>query len=407
MKRVQTESKAGPEFGRLQEEMSAELDEIVSWWSAHAPNREGEGFYGSIGADDAPDASAAHGIVYYSRILWTFSAAARFTSKEVCSELAGRAYECITKYFADKEYGGVFWSVDAAGNMLDGKKQVYGIAFCMYGLSEYYKLTGKEEVLTLARALFQCLEQYSYDKVSGGYVEAFTRDWQPAVDVRLSDKDENESKTMNTHLHVIEAYANLYSVWKDEDLRARIVHLLELFEKYFIDKQAFHLKLFFDDEWRSRSSLISFGHDIEAAWLLQQCAETAVHEEYIEIFKEFAVKIATAATEGLDKDGGLWYEADPAKGFFVREKHWWCQAEAIVGFVNAWQVTGEQHFLDKANACWRFVNHYIKDTRHGEWFWGVNADGTILAKEKAGFWKCPYHNGRACMEIMTRNSFME
>ena len=405
MKRVQTESKIEQQLAQLQNEIAGELDEIISWWEVNVPNRQGAGFYGSINAQDIPNHKSPNGIVLYSRILWTFSAASRFSQGDTCKKIADIAYRYITRNFIDKVYCGVYWSVDARGNMLEGKKQIYGNAFCIYGLSEYYRLSGNMEALETAKELFHCIEQYSFDKINGGYFEALARNWQRTEDVRLSYKDENESKTANTHLHLVEAYANLYSVWHDDALHNRIVHLLELFDKYFIDKNNFHLRLFFDDEWNYRSSLQSYGHDIEASWLLQQCAEVIGHAEYIERFRELGIKLAEAAAEGLDTDGGLWYEYDPPN--LVKEKHWWCQAEAIVGFMNAWQVTGKQEFLDKALACWEFVKQYIRDNQHGEWFWGVNEDYSIIPKEKAGFWKCPYHNGRACMEIICRTASLD
>ena len=406
MKRV-VENKVEQQLARLQDEMAGELDEIISWWEVNVPNRRGAGFYGSVNAHDVPNSKAPNGIVFYSRILWTFSAASRFTQQDTCRQIADIAYRYILRHFIDRVYGGTYWSVDARGNMLEGKKQVYGIAFCIYGLSEYYRVTETPEALEIAKELFHCIEQYSYDKVNGGYIEALARNWQRMDDVRLSIKDDNETKTANTHLHLVEAYANLYSVWHDDTLHNRIVHLLELFDTHFIDKNNFHLRLFFDDEWKSRSSLLSYGHDIEAAWLLQQCAEIIRHPQYIERFRQLSDKIAAAASEGLDTDGGMWYEFEPAENRLVKEKHWWCQAEAIVGFVNAWQCSGRQEFLDKAIACWDFVKQHIRDGQRGEWFWGVQADYSIIPKEKAGFWKCPYHNGRACMEIISRAAFLD
>src|SRR5688572_19240529 len=207
MKRVQTESRV-EQLAQLQHEMAGELDQIISWWEVKTPNRQRAGFYGSVNAGDVPNAKAPNGIVYYSRILWTFSAAPGFTTRTACRKLADMAYRYIMRHFIDKVYGGVYWSVDARGNMLEARKQVYGIAFCIYGLSEYYRLTDDAEVLETAKGLFHCVEQYSYDKVNGGYVEALSRNWQRTADVRLSLKDENESKTANTHLHLVEAYAN-------------------------------------------------------------------------------------------------------------------------------------------------------------------------------------------------------
>jgi mannobiose 2-epimerase len=367
---------------QLKQEMRAELEDIIFWWWENMP--------------------PPTGIVLTSRVLWTFSVAGRFAKNELCRKMADKAFHDILHIFFDKVFGGVFWAVDEEGNAPDRKKQLYGQAFAIYGLSEYYRVSGKQNVLNLATHLFNRIEQYCYDETNGGYCEALTWNWQPLEDMRLSGKDENASKTMNTHLHLLEAYACLYTVWKDDKLREKVIHLLELFDTHFIDKEAYHLRLFFDNEWNSMSTLRSYGHDIEASWLLQQCAEMIDHDAYAQHFRELAVKITNAATEGLDTDGGLWYEADPAKPLFIKEKHWWCQAEAVVGFINACQLTLEEHYLDKAFATWEFIKKYIKDYAEGEWFWGVNEDYSVIPKEKAGFWKCPYHNARACMEVMSR-----
>jgi mannobiose 2-epimerase len=228
--------------------------------------------------------------------------------------------------------------------------------------------------------------------------------WKPADDLRLSEKDENESKTMNTHLHIVEAYANLYTAWPEDKLRRSIQGLLEIFDRYIINRETYHLNLFMDENWNVKSTLVSYGHDIEAAWLLAECAEIINDENLISRFKELSIKLADAAAEGLAADGGLWYEYDPATGQLVKEKHSWPQAEAMVGFFNAYQVSGREDYLQHSLDSWEFIKRYIKDNRGGEWFWGVHDDYSVMDKEKAGFWKCPYHNTRACIEIIRRVS---
>ena len=203
-------------------------------------------------------------------------------------------------------------------------------------------------------------------------------------------------------MHIIEAYTNLYSVAPNELLRDGIKHLLDLFDQHFIDHETYHLRLFMDESWRTKSSLISYGHDIEAAWLLLDCANKIGNAGYISRYRELSVKIADAAADGLDHDGGLWYECDMATREWTREKHSWPQAEAMVGFLNAWQMTGHEKYLHYSSSAWDFVKDHIRDNDKGEWFWGVNADYSIMQKDKAGFWKCPYHNARACIELMKR-----
>lgn len=396
------ETGQAPALTRYKKELAEELQSILTYWEKYAVDHQHGGFYGSVNNENIADPSAPKGIVLYSRILWAFSAAYRFSKKEEQLSLASRAFDYILVHFIDHQYGGVYWSLDATGQMLEGRKQIYGLAFCIYGLSEYYRITNNSAALHHAKQLFEKIEEYSLDKAQGGYIEAFSRQWRSLNNMRLSEKDDNEKKTMNTHLHIVEAYANLYQVWPDKKLRERIISLLEIFSRYIINKNTCHLNLFLDEDWRVKSTLQSYGHDIEAAWLLQECAEIAGYELYVDHFKKLAVQLADAAAEGLDADGGLWYEYEPGIKQLVHEKHSWPQAEAMVGFFNAWQLTGDKKYLDRSLKAWQFTKHRIKDHANGEWFWGVYADYSVMQKDKAGFWKCPYHSSRACLEIIRR-----
>ena len=386
----------------FQKELRSELEAILNYWAKFTPDQQQGGFYGKIDNQNFPDLTAPVGLVMCSRILWAFSAGTATTGNSRHREMADRAFQFISDHFTDNKYGGVYWSVKPGGAVLDTKKQLYGQAFCIYGLSEYFRLTADQQALEKAIGLYHCIEQYGFDKEKNGYIEAFARDWTELSDLRLSAKDNNERKTMNTHLHVIEAYGNLYSVWPDPLLKERIVNLLGLFDRYFIDHTHFHLRLFFDDDWVSRSALQSFGHDIEAAWLLLQCAAIIAEEELISHFRKLAVRITDAAAEGRDTDGGLWYEFEPAENTLIREKHSWPQAEALIGFYNAWQLTGEKKYYQHCMDTWAFIRQYIWDHANGEWFWGVFDDYSIMPEDKAGFWKCPYHNSRAMLELMKR-----
>lgn len=389
-------------LGKYKTELKSELEEILQYWVHYVVDEKQGGFFGAVSTDNLADPDAMKGVVLNSRICWAFSAASRYSHNKNCGEIAARAFNYICENFIDKEYGGVFWSVDSNGKMLNSKKQIYGLAFCIYGMVEYYKVTGNEAALRLSKEIFDCIEKYSFDKVNDGYTEAFTREWEPIEDLRLSVNDSNEKKTMNTHLHIIEAYVNLYQVWPDTLLKEKIAGLLHIFEKYILNKLNGHLHLFMTDDWEVKSSVQSFGHDIEASWLLVECAEISGNELYIGRYKKIALELADASMKALDKDGGLWYEYDPAIDHWVKEKHSWPQAEAMVGFFNAYQLSGDEKYLHQSLNSWQFVKKYIRDTKHGEWFWGIREDYSIMQKDKAGFWKCPYHNIRACLEIINR-----
>ncbi|MEJ8844014.1 AGE family epimerase/isomerase [Lacibacter sp. H375] len=398
----ETEITAPLKLQQYKTELQEELSRVLDYWMKHTVDHEHGGFYGSVNNNNEPDTTATKGIVMMSRICWSFSAAYRFNNKQEYYAMAERAFNYIFQHFIDREHGAVYWSVDAKGNMLDGKKQIYGLAFCIYGLTEFYKISRNPTALNTAIDLYNYIEEKSFDTAQNGYVEAFTRDWQEIADLRLSAKDNNERKTANTHLHIVEAYANLYTVWPKEKLKERITNLLQLFQQHFISKEHHHLNLFFDDSWNLRSTLQSYGHDIEAAWLLQDCASIIQHSTLLHQLRQLSIPVTNAAAEGLDKDGGMWYEYEPSNNQLIEEKHSWPQAEAMIGFYNAYQLTGDQHYLENSLRSWEFIKTYIRDDEKGEWFWGVHQDHSPMNKEKAGFWKCPYHSSRALLELVHR-----
>lgn len=384
-------------------ELETELKNILDYWMTYTPDHENGGFYGQVTEDNQVNPDAPKGSVLNARILWSFAAAYNLNRDERYLEIADRAYRYISTHFVDNNYGGVYWSVDAQGNPLNTKKQVYAIAFTIYAFSEYFMASGHEVARDHAIDLYSDLIKHSLDKERGGYFEAFSQDWEPIADLRLSDKDANEKKTMNTHLHVLEAFTNLYRIWPDEDLKVRITGLLRDFSTHIIDPESSHLRLFFDEDWQSSSPLVSYGHDIEAAWLLLEAAEVLADENLIVEFKLLALKMAKAAAMGLDPDGSLWYEYDPLAKHMIKEKHWWVQAEAMIGFYNAWQISGDPAFLQRFKGSWEFVKKHIIDYKNGEWFWGVLENGSLMPdQDKVGLWKCPYHNSRACIELIRR-----
>lgn len=387
---------------KYRSELENELSDILSYWEKNTVDAAFGGFYGKLDNLNKVYNEAPKGSVLNSRILWTFSAAFNLNGNEDYLPIAERAYQYIVTHFIDKKNGGIYWSVDYQGNMLDTKKQIYALTFAIYGLSEYYHATKNETARKLAIDLYHLIVEHSYDKKYGGYIEALTADWQEIKDLRLSDKDANEKKSMNTHLHVLEGFANLYKVWPNGDLKQKIEELIHIFFDHIIDFKSNHLHLFFDGEWNVRSHIISYGHDIEAAWLVQEAVEIISNEKLLEKIKKYSILMADATIEGLDKDGGLWYEYDVNKNHLIKEKHWWPQAEAMIGFFNAWQITQKESYLTHSFNSWKFVQKHILDTNNGEWFWGVTENYELMDDDKVGLWKCPYHNGRACIELILR-----
>jgi len=388
----------------LREELELELkDNILSWWMEYAPDHELGGFHGHIDHQNQVVEGAGKGAVLNARILWTFSAAYRMYEQPEYLETARRAYAYIISYFTDKKHGGVYWELEPDGSVRSSRKQIYAIAFTIYGLAEYHMACGDEQALKYAIGLFRDIESQALDRMYNGYTEALTRDWKALDDFRLSEKDDNESKTMNTHLHILEAYGNLYRVWKDPALERALDNLIQLFLERFADRERNQLNLFFDEQWKLKSTLISYGHDIECSWLLHEAAVILGKEELVKATAGLAVAMAGENMNGLDIDGGLFYEFFPETLELDADKHWWPQAEAMVGFFNAWQESGNQLFLEKSLGSWEFIKTYLIDKDGGEWYWSVNRNrAPQTEKEKAGFWKCPYHNGRSCMELIRR-----
>lgn len=398
----------------LKSEITQELNDILTYWSKNSVDHNQGGFVGKISHSGKIDHEAEKGGVLNARILWTFSAAAQFTSLSVeerskYQSLALRSFEYFSKYFFDKEHGGVYWSIHANSSPKESRKQIYGQAFAIYGLSEYYALTQHPEALTLAIQLYELIEKHSFDGQYGGYFEAFSQDWTLLQDLRLSEKDRNDPKTMNTHLHIIEGYVNLYKVWPNTGLRSKIIQLLDLFETHIIDHQTGHLKLFFDPSWKNQSASISFGHDIEASWLLHESAEVLKDPVYAQKWQEIALQMASATLLAIQADGSLLHEKDATSGHTDSHREWWVSAEAMVGFLNAYELSEEGKFLTPVFDLWNFVKKHLKDPQQGEWVWGVfpptscEPNYQIMDHEdKVGFWKCPYHNARACMEIIQR-----
>lgn len=391
-------------INQLRNEMHSELENnILPFWMNKMEDNEEGGFYGQITGEDELKPEASKGAILNARILWTFSSAYRLLKKPEYLETATRAKRYLIDRFYDPQYGGIYWELDYKGNPLDTKKQIYAIGFAIYGLSEYARATGDEEALAYAQQLFDVIEQHSFDSEQNGYVEALTRDWQPIEDMRLSDKDENEKKTMNTHLHILEPYTNLYRVWKDEQLERQLRNLIEVFITRILDPQTGHLNLFFEEDWTNKYRIYSYGHDIEASWLIHEAALVLGDPEVLKRIEPIIIRIAQAADEGLNPDGSMIYENFLDKQKIDRELHWWVQAENVVGHINLYQHFGNTEALDTAVRCWEFIKTKLIDHKQGEWHWSLLPDGTVNRRDdKAGFWKCPYHNGRMCMEVIER-----
>ena len=380
--------------------MGDELTRLLNYWINNSYDLNYGGFLGGRDFYNREIENAEKGAVLNARILWTFSAAYNFSNNYSYLEAAVRAYTYLIDYFWDKENGGLFWSLNHDGSVISSRKQIYAQGFGIYGLSEYYRATKDEQALNYAIQLFELIEKYSFDSEFGGYIEALSDKWEKLDDMRLSDKDANEPKSMNTHLHILEPYTNLYRVWKNNLLKEKIKGLLQVFTHYIINSKTYHFDLFFDYDWKVKSDIESYGHDIEGSWLLAEAAHEIGNEKLIEEVEKYTIRMVNATLkEGMDSDGSVFYEKEA--GYVDDDKHWWPQAEALVGLTYAWKITGKSQYLDIMLKTWQFIKENMVDKENGEWFWRVNNLGLPNTIDvKLGFWKCPYHNSRALMEVI-------
>ncbi len=385
---------------------------ILRFWLDNMQDRENGGFYGQMRGDGTLVKDAVKGGILNARILWTFSAAYRVLGKEEYLTAATRAKDYILTYFYDAQYGGIYWSVDCTGKPVDTKKQFYALGFALYGLTEYVRATGDSEVLAKAIEMFDTIEEHALDRKFGGYIEAQTRTWQEMADVRLSELDANYPKSQNTHLHIIEPYANLYRCLKEQKVTGDVVcrvekalrNIIDIFCDKILNPATHHLDLFFEMDWTCGAGwLESYGHDIECSWLMHEAALILADKTVLAKVEPIVRLVAKASEKGLNADGSMTHEANLDTGHVDDDRHWWVQAEAVVGFYNLYQHFGDNRALAIAMNVWQYIKDNLIDYEHGEWYWSRDKNGVLNTRDDhAGFWKCPYHNSRMCLELIER-----
>ena len=402
----QDHKKITPEQKQKLEQLKKEVTEdltrnILPYWSAKMVDNVNGGFYGRIDGNDKVYPEAEKGGILNARILWTYSSAYRVLGDTSYLRLAKRAKDYIIAHFIDSKYGGAYLSLKADGAPSNTRKQVYTNAFFIYALAEYNRATGDKQALAEARKIFELFEKYAADKEYGGYYEVFSQDWQRVRERMIGESSDKDEKTMNTSLHVMEAYANLYRVSGDKLVGDRLRNIVEIFLDKIIDKKTSHLICFLDRSWNSTSTVDSYGHDIESSWLLDEAAGLLKDKKLIERVNVAGLNIANTAAEGYQSDGSMLTEKNYATGNFRTQRSWWEQAETIVGYLNAFELTGDESYLNRSLKCWEYTKKYFIDTKNGGWFSSVSESG-VPGGDKAGFWICPYHSGRMCMEVIER-----
>jgi len=378
---------------------------IVPFWLTYSIDFKYGGFFGRISNDLKIEKKAYKSLILTSRILWSFSALHRTEKNTDFLKVANHGYAFLVEKFLDEKYGGTYWLVDNKGSVLDTKKKIYGQAFSIYALVEYYSASGEKEAIKHAKEIFRLIEKNNYDIINKGYFEASKRDWSSTEESQLSEDDMNEVKSMNTHLHLMEAYTALYRVWPNNELKLKLKELINVFIDFIIDPNTFHLKLFFEEQWRVKSNGISFGHDIEASWLIFETISVLDDSKLKAKVQDIVLKMVDITLkEGVSDKCEIYTNIDE-KGALCKNIQWWQQAEFIVGLLNAYDISENEYYLSKAQRAWRVVEESFVDRENGEWFYQIGADGIENLKcYKVSEWKGPYHNVRACLEILRRLS---
>ncbi|HZL79051.1 MAG TPA: AGE family epimerase/isomerase [Candidatus Limnocylindrales bacterium] len=380
---------------------------LMPFWCGPAVDHEQGGWMGWLANDLKPDRTQPKGLIVNCRILWAFSAVHRARPEKLYQQMAGRALDFVTDHFWDSQSGGAFWRLDDSGKVIDDSKKIYGQAFYIYALTEFHRAfggLGGQPALERAKELFELIERHAHDAKFGGYLEVCKRDWSEAgADARLSEKDMNEKKSMNNHLHVLEAYTNLYRVWKEARVAERLRELIEIFLTRILDARTNHFHHFFDEQWRVRSDTYTFGHDIEGSWLLCEAAEELGDQTLMERVRAVVLPMAgVVLNESFTASGAIYYEGKGGE-IIDHGRECWPQAEAVIGFLNAYQLSGDEKFLEAAQRAWNFIEQHLVDRVHGEWFWRINENGQPDPKlPKVSEWKGPYHGSRVCLETLHR-----
>ena len=371
---------------------------ILPFWSGLRDAVRG-GYVGKMDYDLTRHPEADKGCILNSRILWFFSEAYLLLKDEALLGEARHAYEML-KRMTDQQNGGVYWSLHADGTVADATKHTYNQAFAIYALSAYFRAGKNPYALERAKVLFRMIEDKCRD--AGGYLEAFTADWRPESNEKLSENGVMATRTMNTLLHVMEGYTGLYQVWSDPELKARLYEILDIWESKIYNKEKRRQEVFFDHEYHSLIDLHSFGHDIETSWLTEKTLEALDDPALTARIRPRLLEMADHTWHAAFTDHGFANECE--RGVVNQKRIWWVQAEALMGFLNAWEKTGETRYWDAMLSQWNYIRDVMTDKRtNSEWFWYVNEDGTPGSDEPiVEPWKCPYHNGRMCIEVLRR-----
>ena len=381
------------------------LNHILPFWLDLRDDRGG--FYGEVTSNLMLHPDAPKGVILHARILWTFSSVYLQTRKQEYLDAARHAYAFLQQAW-DPENGGFFWTLTPDGEPLEKDKYTYCNAFCIYSLCVFSEAAQEKRALELARKTASVIESHCACKT--GYGEAYTHDWLPIINEHLSEHDLHPSRTMNTTLHLIEAYTELYRLTKDAEIGEKLHSLLQLTADRIYNAAHNRLDVFFDSQFRSLGDVDSYGHDIEASWFFGYACECLGDQELKKRFQEINYALAKHVCDTALHDGALYSECYQKAD--DKTRIWWVQAEGVIGFLNAARTAEETyHDTEQADSfyrcalrIWNYIKTYqINKKNGGEWYAETDETGKPKGEhEMAGLWKCPYHNSRMCLEVIQR-----
>lgn len=373
---------------------------ILPYWMNHMIDDE-KRLYGEISNDNIADRDAPIGLVMTSRFLWTYSEAYRLTGREEYRDFASAARDNLLHLLYDRENGGFFWLANREGKPLDRKKVLYGQAFALYGLSTWQIIAPSPENEILCLETFALIEKHGRDMEAGGYLEACAENWEYEGASNLGADDLACDKSMNTNLHMLEGYMRYYLQSGRDDVREALLSLIHIIIEKIYSPETGHQRLYFSRDWTPSGDVESYGHDVETSWLLWEALEILGDKTLLKKYRETVLRLFRVSSEKAEApDGSLWNEKHD--GHRDKTRIWWIQAEYAVSLMNAWEMTGETPLKEKLFTLWNYIETTQRDNRNGEWYWGILESGEILQREKGGMWKTPYHNGRACLELIRR-----
>lgn len=390
------------EAEKFQHQLKAELQNILSYWREYGVDEMHNGFVGKRDHFNNLIEKANKGVILNTRLLWSFSAACNFNNDPELKVLAYRAYNYLEENFYDHLNKGFFWEVDYLGSPVNTRKQIYAQAFSIYSYAEYFKLFGDEQARERALETFSLIEKNARDLKENGYFEAFQEDWSPIEDVRLSAKDQNAPKTMNTHLHILEAYTTLLQITGNTRVKEALENLVKLFLSNFLDSRSGHFGLFYSKNWLLQSPVISYGHDIEAAWLLIEAAKMTGDSGLMNQTTQAAILVVDKfLEEAYVENKGVINEKNLETGETDLDRHWWPQVEAMLGLQYAFNISGDKKYQAAILDIWDFTQNNLIDRQNGEWFFRIDqANKPYIQEDKLSMWKAPYHNSRALMMLL-------